>query len=191
MSLYKDQLNNFVASLELKGKVLLDWGGSQNPIKGRTFSWDIEDYKVVDLEEPHSNSPKPDIVQDANQPLSGEILDYVGKADIIIALGIYDYVINPGITTDSIAQLLSPTGYAWIEFPFFYCTHEPIEDEGCRYSEGCIKRLMKQSNLNIVELIRKPAGNDHLVRFFAEDGQRMSKNYPYHNSVGFIVKVTK
>lgn len=190
MSLYKDQLNEFVSSLDLKGKVLIDWGGSQNPIKGRTNTWEIEDYKIVDLEVPHSSSPEPDLVQDANEPLKGDILKYVNKTDILIAFGIYDYVINPNIATNSISKLLSSTGYAWIEWPLFYGHHEPLWDEGCRYSEGCIMRLLGQSKLKLDEMIRKPAGNPLLVQFMRMDGQRLSKNYEHHDTVGFITKVS-
>lgn len=188
-SVYKEQLNNFVTTLELKGDVLLDWGGAQNPIKGRTKAWDIIDYKVVDLEVPHSDSPKPDIVQDANEPLSGDIVKYVSKTDILIAFGIYDYVINPNVCTDSIAQLLSPDGYAWIEWPFAYAHHEPLMDEGCRYSEGCLNRLLKQSGLKIEVMHRKMEQSGYLKRFYAEDRMRFARSYPYHGVTGFITKV--
>ena len=190
-SLYKRQLNDFVNGLELRGNILLDWGGAQSPAKGRTKSWDIGEYKIVDLEVPHSESPKPDIVQDANKGLAGKILEYEGRVDIILALGLYDYVINPNITTESIKRLLSDSGYAWIEWPFVYCTHNPVEDEGCRYSEGCIKRLLDQGGLKIDHVIRKMAGNDHLLRFYQEDGQRMARGYAYHGVTGFITKVSK
>lgn len=190
-SLYKAQLNNFVNTLELKGGVLLDWGGAQSPIKGRTTSWDVGEYKIVDLAVPHSESPAPDIAQDANEPLAGDILNYVGKVDVLICLGLMDYVINPNIALDSMAKLLKEDGYCWIEWPLFYCHHNPIDDEGCRYSEGCVKRLVAQAGLQIEELIRKPAGNSHLVQFFVEDGQRMSRDYDHHNTVGFITKVVK
>lgn len=190
-SLYKRQLNEFVSGLEIDADVVLDWGGAQSPIKGRTKEWNVAFYRIVDLDVPHSNSPKPDIAQDANQPLSGDILEYLGKTDVLIALGLMDYVINPNVALDSMARLLTDGGYAWVEWPLFYCHHNPIEDEGCRYSEGCVKRLVAQAGLTIETMIRKPAGNGHLVQFFREDGQRMSRDYPYHDTVGFITKLRK
>ncbi len=46
------QLEKWLSEIEVKGKCL-DCGGSQNPIKGRTKSWEAEEYKILDLETPH------------------------------------------------------------------------------------------------------------------------------------------
>lgn len=184
MSVYKDQLNYFVSQQDVKAKLLYDIGGAQHPLKGRTKSWDVEDYKIIDLEQPHVVLQMPDIAHDMNKPV-GEL----PKADVIYCLGVTDYIINPNIFMDNIAQLLDKEGHAWIEWPLFYGHHEPVWDEGCRYSEGCIMRLLKQSNLQLAEMIRKPAGNEHLLKFMLGDGQRLSKNYKYHDTVGFITKV--
>lgn len=186
-SLYKQQLNNWKSSLEVKAKLVYDIGGSQDPIKGMTFSWDVEDYKIIDLPEPHVEKVKPDIAHDMNKPLT----EVYPEADVIFMLGVMDYIICPNIALQNVAQLLKPDGYAWIEFPLFYGHHEPLMQEGCRYSEGCIMRLLDLADLNLQEIIRKPAGNGHLVQFMREDGQRLAKNYPYHDTVGFIVKVSK
>lgn len=186
MSVYKDQLNYFVSQQEVKAKRLYDIGGAQNPIEGRTKTWDVEEYKIIDLEHPHVTLRPADINHDMNKVWHGN-----QKADVIYMLGVMDYVINPNIAMDNIAKMLTDDGYAWIEWPLFYGHHEPIWDEGCRYSEGCIKRLVKQSNLHIDEIIRKKAGNPFLVEFMRQDGQRLSKNYAYHDTVGFITKVSK
>lgn len=186
-SLYKAQLNNWKRSLEVKADTVLDIGGSQDPIKGMTFSWDVENYYIVDLAEPHVQNVEPDFAQDMNEPLQkGEI----PLADVIFMLGVMDYIICPNIALQNVAQLLKPDGYAWIEFPLFYCIHNPIDQEGCRYSEGCIRRLAKLADLKIDEMIYKRSGNNHLVQFFIEDGQRMARDVD-HTVVGYIVKVSK
>lgn len=193
MSVYKDQLNSFVSTLEVKAKVVFDWGGSQNPIKGRTRSWDVQDYKIVDLAEPHVEKQKPDFVWDANENHwpDEDMNKYMGNVDALFMFGVFDYVIEPGQAMRNVASLLSPSGYAWIEFPLFYGHHEPLWAEGCRYSEGCIMRLLDRADLKLDEIIRKPAGNPLLVEFMRLDGQRLSKNYQYHDTVGFITKVSR
>lgn len=190
-SVYKKQLNDWVASLNVQAATVLDIGGAQNPIKGRTNSWDVQEYKIMDLQTPHVEKQHPDLVQDMNQELSWDHHDYFEGVDLIFCLGVFDYVINPNIAMENIYNLLAPEGKAWIEFPFVYAHHEPLMEEGCRYSEGCIYRLCKQANLKIVDMIRKPAGNDHLVRFYQADGHRMAKDYFHHNTTGFIVQVEK
>lgn len=184
-SVYKRQLNEWKAQQDVKADVLFDIGGAQDPLKGKTKSWDVNEYLIIDLAEPHVETVKPDITHDMNKPWVG-----MKQADAIYVLGVYDYVINPNICTDNIRKMLKPDGYAWIEWPLFYGHHEPLMEEGCRYSEGCIYRLVEQAGLKIDEIIRKPAGNEYLVRFMREDGQRLSKNYLYHDTVGFITKVS-
>lgn len=186
MSVYKDQLNAFVAEQEVKANVLFDIGGSQHPIQGRTKTWDVNECVIIDLQEPHVLLKAPDIVHDMNESWTRK-----EKADVIYMLGVMDYVINPNIAINNVYKMLTDDGHAWIEWPLFYGHHEPIWDEGCRYSEGCIMRLLEQSNLKLDDIIRKPAGNPLLVEFMRRDGQRLSKNYHYHDSVGFITKVSK
>jgi len=185
-SVYKQQLNLWKSTLDVSANVLLDIGGSQDPLKGKTKSWNVDNYYIVDLDSPHVETVKPDLVQDMNQPLKIDI-----KADSIYMLGVMDYVINPNIALDNISSLLTDDGIAWIEWPFNYATHNPVDDEGCRYSEGCIKRLCKQSGLEITEWVRKMDTSGLLVRFYQEQGQRMAKEYNYHGVTGFITRVQK
>ena len=185
-SVYKQQLNDWIATLDVKANLVLDIGGSQSPIKGRTKTWAVKEYKIVDLEDPHSDAPKPDYAQDMNERLQLKL-----KADLIFMLGVMDYIINPNIALQNIYDLLTDDGAAWIEWPFVYAHHNPIMQEGCRYSEGCLNRLVKQANLGIVEIVRKMAGSPKLVEFYHEDRQRMARQYPYHGVTGFITKVAR
>lgn len=190
-SYYKQQLNDWKSTLDVKADICFDIGGAQDKLEGKTKSWQVDDYKIIDLEVPHVITQMPDLVQDMNQPLDNVVFTkYLGKVDAIFMLGVMDYVINPNIAMDNIHKLLRKGGYAWIEWPLFYCVHEPVQEEGCRYSEGCIRQLVEQSNMNIDEIIYKPAGNGHLVEFFKQDGQRMAKGVD-HNIVGYITKLSR
>lgn len=198
-SYYKQQLNDWVASLDVKADVVLDIGGSQSPIKGRTQSWEVKDYKIVDLETPHVEKQKPDIVWDMNNLINdvhsvmgNEHADLVATADLIFMLGVMDYVINPNIAMENIFWLLKDDGIAWVEFPFVYPIHNPVDDEGCRYSEGCVRRLAKQAGLHIDEIIykRPKPGNNLLLRFYAEDNMRAADGVD-HNVTGYLVKLVK
>lgn len=190
-SFYKQQLNDWVGTLEVKADKVLDIGGSQNPIKGRTKSWEVKDYKIIDLETPHVELQKPDIVWDMNERLR-PLLDFDPKADLIFMLGVMDYVINPNTAMNNVYFMLKDEGQAWIEFPFVYPIHNPKDDEGCRYSEGCVRRLAKQANLEIEDMVYKRAkpGNTKLIEFYIEDGMRMADGVD-HNITGYIVKLRK
>lgn len=190
---YKKILNDWKRSLDVKADVVFDIGGAQDPIKGMTNSWDVKDYKIVDLPVPHIETVKPDLVQDMNESTDkGECVKYIESVDLIFCLGVFDYVINPNIAMENIKKLLKEDGTAWVEFPFVYPIHNPVDDEGCRYSEGCIRRLAKQAGLTIQEIIykRPKPGNTKLLEFYSEDGMRAAKGID-HNVTGYIVRMGK
>lgn len=189
-SIYKQQLNSWVESLDVEATSVIDIGGSQNPIKGRTNSWHVHEYHILDLDDPH-NGDKPNITQDMNEQLVWDHHRYFETADLIFCLGVFDYIINPSIALENIYTLLSSGGKAWVEFPFIYAHHNPLEVEGLRYTEQSIYRLCRQANLSVVDMIRKPAQSPKLVEFYREDGQRMSPDYRHHGTTGFIVCVEK
>lgn len=186
-SYYKRQLNDWKASLDVKADTVFDIGGAQDPIKGKTNSWDVQKYEIIDLETPHVETVRPDIVHDMNTVWLG-----VAKADLIFMLGVMDYVINPNVAMDNIRKMLKRGGHAWVEFPFVYPIHNPVDDEGCRYSEGCIRRLAKQAGLNIEEIVykRPMPGNRYLEMFYSADGMRAAKGVD-HNVTGYIVRFSK
>lgn len=117
---------------------------------------------------------------------------YWGKVDLVLMLGVMDYVINPNIAMNKIWLLLTNDGTAWVEFPFVYPIHNPVDDEGCRYSEGCIRRLAKQARLNIEEIIykRPKPDNPFLQMFYEKDGMRAARGVD-HNVTGYIVRFSK
>lgn len=192
-SYYKQQLNDWVNTLEVKGKVLFDIGGAQNPLKGRTKSWDVEDYKIVDLAEPHVTLQAPDLAQDFNFELDKEVFkDYLGKVDNIYCLGVFDYVINPNIAMQNMYDLMSDGGKAWVEYPFIYPRHNPKEYDGLRYTESSIRNLAKQTGFEVTDIwYRRPKPeNGHLLAFYSVDGMRAADGVD-HNVTGFIVELTK
>lgn len=187
-SYYKQQLNDWVASLDVKADVVFDIGGAQSPIKGRTRSWDVNEYKIWDLAVPHVELQHPDYEWDMNEPLGKT----VKKADLIFCLGVSDYIINPNVFMQNIYDMMTLDGTAWVEFPFVYPIHNPVDDEGCRYSIGCIQRLAEQADLDIIEVIykRPKPGNTKLLEFYSEDGMRAAKGVN-HNVTGYIVCLRK
>lgn len=190
-SFYKQQLNEWKATLDVKADVVFDIGGAQDPLKGMTKSWDVKDYKIVDLAVPHVEKQKPDIVCDMNETNLKPLVGYGKSVDIVFMLGVMDYVILPDVALKKVHYLLKTTGHAWVEFPFAYAHHNPVEEEGCRYSEGCIKRLAKNANLRVVEIVRKMERSGLLKQWYAAEGQRMASEYHYHGVTGFIVKLER
>jgi len=184
-SWYKKQLNDWKATLDVKADLVYDIGGAQDPIRGMTRSWDVKEYKIIDLAIPHVEKVRPDIEHDMNYRIPE-----LPKADLIFCLGVSDYIINPNIFMDNIAALLAPNGYAWVEWPFVYPIHNPKDDEGCRYSEGCVRRLVRQSHLHLDTMIYKTPkpDNPYLLKFYATDGMRAADGVD-HNVTGYITRL--
>lgn len=193
-SYYKQQLNEWKSTLNINTDVVFDVGGAQDPITRHIKSWEVKDYKIVDLQTPHVEEVKPDFAQDFNEPLKVDtgITKYIDGVDVLFMLGVMDYVINPNIAMDNVYQLVKKGGTAWIEFPFVYPIHNPVDDEGCRYSEGCVRRLAKQAKLNVEQVIYKRPlpNNPFLLNFYSADGMRAAKGID-HNVTGYIVRFSK
>jgi len=68
MSTVRIQLENWLKTIDVKADRVLDAGGSEKSIKGRTKSFDVKELLILDLKEPHQGV-KPDIVCDLNYPI--------------------------------------------------------------------------------------------------------------------------
>lgn len=192
-SYYKQQLNDWIANLDVKASKVLDIGGAQDPVKGRTKSWEVRNYKIADLPDPHHEKQKADILIDLNQPYMGNF----GKKkqdlyNVIFCLEVFDYIWNPAVAFYNIKQLLKVNGIAWVSFPFVYPIHNPVEDDALRYTEPAIRRLAKATDLKVKEIIyRRPKpDNPYLLQFYSADGMRSAPDID-HNVTGYIVKLEK
>jgi len=48
MSHYRNQLEEYLKTLDIKADRVLDVGGASNPVKSRVSSWNVKEYKIVD-----------------------------------------------------------------------------------------------------------------------------------------------
>lgn len=184
-SSYRIELDKWLKDLEVKAKYVIDVGGSQLPIKGRTKSWDVDEYVIADLYEPHTGAPQPDIELDLNQVYMNE-----AKADLIFCLEVFDYVYNPFIAMCNLRSLLKPKGRAWVTFPSIYPLHQPVEDDALRYMPGGIKKLAEASGFEIKEMIKRRPETNLFENFYRAERMRAAKHED-HNFTGFIVLLEK
>lgn len=184
-SSYRLELDRWLADLEVKADTVFDIGGSQLPLKGRTKSWDVKDYKILDLAEPHKDSPKPDVVFNLEQSN-----DFTGKADLVFCLEVFDYIIKPHMAMLNIADCLKDDGTAWVTYPSFYPLHQPIEDDAFRYMPGAIARLATNAGLKVESIIYRRPETNLLQQFYSAERMRAAKRVD-HNFTGMIVEFKK
>lgn len=188
-SSYRLELDKWLSSLEVKSDFVMDIGGAQLSIKGRTKSWDVGQYIIADLPNPHADSPKAELEFDLNKGARG-LTAYLGVVDLIFCLEVFDYIYRPEAALEGIKKLLGRSGQAWVTFPAFYPHHQPIEDDALRYMEGGIKKLAAHVGLVIEEMIPRRPETDALEKAWRAERMRAAKHYD-HNITGWIVRFSK
>lgn len=187
-SSYRMELDKWLSQLDVKADRVLDVGGSQLPVRGRTRSWEVSEYKIADLPQPHADSPKPDFVLDLNQS-SLDLLPKV-KFDFIFCLEVFDYVYDPVGAMEKLSYFLDYNGQAWVTFPAFYPHHQPIEDDALRYMQAGIVKLADAVGFTIEEIIKRRPETDLLDQFFRAERMRAAKHFD-HEITGWIVRFKK
>lgn len=190
-SSYRLTLEKFLSELDVKADRVLGVGDAQLQTKGRTKSWDVKEYLIVDLPEPHVSSPKPDIEFDLNQDAQEYIPNILlGKADLIFCLEVFDYIYNPKKAFEWLAMFLREDGTAWVSFPSFYPLHQPVEDDALRYMPAGIVKLAESAGLSIEQMIPRRPESNALEQFFSIERLRSAKHED-HNFMGWICEFKK
>lgn len=184
-SSYRNSLNEWLNQLEVKAHSVLDIGGAQEQLPPRVKSWDVKNYVISDLEEPHKDSPKPDIVMDINLP-------YIGTEhfDMIFCLEVFDYVYDPMTAMKNIYKLLWADGTAWVSFPSIYPLHQPVEDDALRYMPAGIVKLAEAVGFTVEQMIKRRPETDLWDQFYRAERMRAAKHED-HAFTGFIVELKK
>jgi SAM-dependent methyltransferase len=208
MSKYRDDLEKYLKTLNVKAEAVLDVGGSANPIKDRVKKFDVKNYKILDNNNEkglHKKWREPDFKGDLNylyfrswNQIPKWYKEHQGKEityDVVFCLEVFEYIWNPYSALGNIYLLLKNGGVAYISIPFGYPVHEPIEDDSLRMTrEGFIKLAKRGFNFEVLECFPRyysPEAFNGIKNGWKVDRLKMAKNYPYHNVVGWIYKIEK
>lgn len=176
MSYYREQLEGWLKDLDVKADLVYDVGGKQGEVKNRVRSWEVDNYKVLDL-------PGYDV--DIEHQASYK------QADIVFCLEVFEYLINPMAAISNIRRLLKPGGKAYITFAFVYPFHEEVEADSLRYTENGIQRMVQKVKMKVTNIWYRVDKSGLLQSFYATDKMHPAKGYEHHNATGFIVEITK
>ncbi len=188
------ELDKWLSQLDVTTGRVLDIGGAQISMPKRVKSWNVEEYIIADLPNPHEDSPKPDVELDLNK-IDNEGLpvypDELYKSfDTIFCLEVFDYVYDPMTAFRYIHQLLKTGGIALVSFPSFYPLHQPVQDDALRYMPGAITKLANSVGLEIVQIIKRRPETNLFESFFRAERMRAAKHED-HMFTGFIVEFKK
>lgn len=196
----RQQLENYLKEIEVKANTVLDVGGSQNPVKRRTKSWNVGKYDILDLERPHEMNAKPDF-QDDIQYLDPKNYD---KYDMIFCLEVSEYWINPYGAIQNMYDMLNKGGVLYISSHFIYPHHNPVGEDCLRYTRVGITKLLQKVGFEVKEIVPRVEEEAdfgcyrcdasipvNLMKWFKSQGMRPAKFYRNHNEVGHIIKAIK
>ena len=202
-SYFRQQLEEWVGTIDVKADSVLDVGGGAKPVKDRVNSWDVQEYKILDnkLEgEFHA-----DIIGDLNVPecdkpgkkendwLNKKFLEEKDCFNVAFCLEVFEYIWNPVTALNNINYLLEKGGALYISFPFIYPNHAPEGHDYLRYTKFGVKKLLSETGFEIDYIKSRIAtrGACNLLEFIAEEKMHPLKGYRGHDEIGFLVKAHK
>lgn len=194
-SYHRIQTEAWLKTINVKADRVLDIGGAQNPIKGRTKSWEVEVYKIYDLENPHEVKQKPDYKADLNISVGSnleiqQIGWHDGQFDVVFCIEVAEYFWDAFTALKNIWFTLKKGGILYITFPFVYMAHKPSGTDFLRYTPAGVEKLLSEAGFEILEHEYRKATSDKLEAFYREE--RM-KGLPgvNHEIIGSMIKAKK
>ena len=186
----------------MKADRVLDVGGGSNPIRGRTRSWEVKEYKILDSEL-ESPKQKVDILYDLNENLKcgcgmkpkhiiGPLFEYQDRFNMAFCLEVMEYIWNPVTALNNINYFLKKDGILYISFPFVYPHHNPEKYDYLRYTGWGVERLLEKTGFYIKEVTARLETEPYLLQnFYRKEKMHPSRDYDNHSEIGYLVKAKK
>ena len=192
----RQKLEEWLKTIEVKAGRVLDIGGSQLLINKRVKSWEVDEALVLDLEIPHEEKFKSDIVCDLNyglNSLSYNDTEKVGdRFDVAFCIEVSEYWFDPMKALNTINTLLKKGGILYISFHFIYPVHNPVCQDYLRYTPVGCEKLLEESGFKIEELEpRKMSDYPKWFLFQNSEKMRPGKDYDMHDWAGVLIKAIK
>lgn len=202
MSLYRDQLEAWLKTIDVKADCVLDIGGGANHVEGRTKSWDVIHYDIWDNNAEGEFTKEPIDLNESwiteKEAKKIRVKSYCAVwydlYGVIFCLEVFEYIWNPVVAMRNIYGRLVDMGIAYITFPSTYPIHNPKKIDYLRYTEQGIIKLLQEGGFKRWEILPRVASEkaqEAYANFVRVDGMRAVKNDPAIYDVGYMVKAIK
>jgi SAM-dependent methyltransferase len=175
-SFYRQQLESYLKELEVNADRVVDLAGAQNPVKGRTKTWNVQHYVIIDNGSGDIKTHQRFIERDLQETLPGN--DDLGLFDVAFLLESMEYFINPFAVLKNTNDLLIPGGKLYITFPYLYPLHPPTGADMFRYTPYSARDLLLNFNFKIEKYIPRYVKNKEAWQNFID-----SEGYRYDRSI--------
>lgn len=179
MSPSRKQLEAWLRTIEVRGEVI-DIGGLFKPIKGRTKTWEVSDYEILDIK-PYRSGVRADIVMDLNYE---DFTFDPAEFDVAFCIEVFSHLWNPFVALHNIHLLLKEKGLLYLSTHFLFPNHSG--NDSLRYTRYGITKLLTESGFEVLEIIPKKPTRD-----LSEWLNSESAVVKYPNEIGHLVKARK
>jgi len=188
MSYFREQLENWLATIDIKAKRVIDVGGASKPVKDRLKSFDVEEYIIADLA-----TEKPVVQNYLTMDINEKIPGNFGTFNYIFCLEVFEYIWNPIMALYNLKTMLTMGGTAFISFPTIYPPHHPEGLDYLRYTLDGIERLLGIAEFSSWTIEPRVAtkGLDALKDFYSLEGMHARRGDPSIYNIGYLVKAVK
>ena len=176
------QIETWLSTLTISGSVI-DIGGLFWPAKGRTKTWEVDNYRILDVKEGRKGI-KTDYLYDLNKPaqFSQHILR---RFDIAFCIEVTDHFWNPVQAFKSIGHLLKPEGLLYISSNFLFPHHTGFD---CiRLTRTGLEKILTETGFKVLEITPRFAVDDTLSKAMHKE----SKVVYHENEIGYFVIAKK
>ena len=180
MSHTRKQIEAWLKTIDVSGSVI-DIGGAAWPIQGRTKSWDVSEYAILDKNHTYKKAPI-DYIRDLNRPFEG-----IKEYDVAFAIEVMEYMWNPYQAALNFNTVLKKGGLLYCSTHFLFPNHGGGTDVTRITREG-INVLFTSVGFEILEVIpRKSVDEETIVNWQRKE----SKICKYPNEIGHFFKARK
>jgi len=164
----REQINQFLSTIDITDKAVLDVGVQNNPASNYTKGV-AKKYLTMDVDDEW----KPDLVADLNYRLP--TFELTGLHDIVFCLEVLEHCWHPVEAVKNLAGFTKEGGVCYISVPFI----NPIHDKWdfLRYTDEWFKVVLPKVGFKEVRIHYRMAteGFEILKAFYQSEGLRMSK----------------
>lgn len=178
MSNSRRQIEAWLKTIDVKGSVL-DVGGLFWPVKGRTKTWNVSDYVILDTK-PSRNGVTANIVHDLNRPYP-----LVAAFDNAFLVEVTDHLWDPMTAFQNINNLMRVGGMLHVSSNFLFPHHTGFD---ClRLTSTGLTKLLQETKFDVLDVSPRFAVDNTL-----EEAMWKESKVVYHpGEIGYFVTAKK
>lgn len=175
----RTQLEMWLKTISVSGSVL-DVGGLSLPIKGRTDSWNVTEYKILDNKK-ERKGVRADYIEDLNKPTS-----VIEQFDNVFCLETLYQVYDLMESFRNLSSWTKSGGSLFFSTHFMFPYHTATDCT--RLTRNGINLLCEKNGLKVKKIVPRMARSPAI---FGEFVALESKVRRFNNEIGYLVQAIK